>query len=422
MSVNVWTRRIVTPVLIAGAMVLPAGCNGVSVGSPQPPSISPLPMNTVTPRTPAPSTTTGPTPPPVLPLGEHWERAKLPEHAAPMDAVSGSGAWVAVGGTCAPGCGEPIAAAWTSPDGLTWTPAAVDDGSNTILTQVAWDGTAFFALGDVFSRTGNGGVVMRAGIWRSDDGSIWSHLSSIDLGTCTEDGPCPAARGFSASREGVLLIAGVRDAEPDAGGAYRSADGVTWKRIDAADAAFSSADAHPVETIAAGPGTVVVSGCHECPLTIWGSFDGSEWTKLGRIPGTDIVETAMTSDGARLVVTRGVCPVDGCTTTIWTSADGDPFTTTGPTLEIFNFPKLAFGGGSFVLAGTTPDGPQVLTSRDGLAWEVKDADLGDDPWFTLAALAGGRNAVLMVADSDATGRAIWVSRGDEAVDPASVGA
>ncbi|MGA2514412.1 MAG: hypothetical protein ABSG37_12470 [Candidatus Limnocylindrales bacterium] len=105
--------------------------------------------------------------------GTNWQAVSSPAFAAGrMLAVVGDGnGAVAVG----EGQDQTGAAAWYSPDGLTWVSASgagLDNyGLQVVMTAVTADGSGFVAAGGR-SDAGNGSAV----VWQSTDGRSWVHL------------------------------------------------------------------------------------------------------------------------------------------------------------------------------------------------------------------------------------------------------
>jgi hypothetical protein len=110
--------------------------------------------------------------------GATWQSVTSPALAAGrmLAAVAGSPGVVAVGETA----DQAAAMAWTSADGLSWSPAPVqpalsNGGFQMVMTAVAWDGAGFDAVGWK-TDAGNGSAV----VWRSKDGRDWTRLPQDD--------------------------------------------------------------------------------------------------------------------------------------------------------------------------------------------------------------------------------------------------
>jgi len=128
--------------------------------------------------------------------GRHWE-VSVAGLEAEGDMVEGITEIIAVGGRLVavghgPLIGEagappPPAAAWTSDDGLLWTPAVFEpEPPHGWFTNVVWNGEAFVALGfegpDSFD-------------WRSTDGTTWTQAPSApDTARDGEEEGCTGGR------------------------------------------------------------------------------------------------------------------------------------------------------------------------------------------------------------------------------------
>ena len=131
--------------------------------------------------------------------------------------VWGPGGFVAVGGTGAP----TVTRIWTSVTGRKWTPVPSGDmpASGTVMSTVGWVGSGLIAVGSS-GPEGAGAVV-----WRSDDGSHWTDVTSQANGL-------PA--GWSVIglvRFGPAAVAyGARTGEGTPTGAvWISVDGLGWQ-------------------------------------------------------------------------------------------------------------------------------------------------------------------------------------------------
>ncbi|MGC4955538.1 WD40/YVTN/BNR-like repeat-containing protein [Actinomadura citrea] len=128
-----------------------------------------------------------------------WSRAGL--DGAPADVTATSRAYAAVGGR------GKVPAAWTSPDGLTWTAAKLPPGLTAPLTQVAAKGDTLVAIA--------GGA---AALVSTDAGATWTRR---DLG------PGLTATAIAATPGGFVAAASAKD---DAA-VLTSPDGMSWRRV-----------------------------------------------------------------------------------------------------------------------------------------------------------------------------------------------
>lgn len=128
-----------------------------------------------------------------------WSRVGL--DGAPADVAATGRGYAAVGGR------GKVPAAWTSPDGLTWTAARLPAGLTAPLTQVAAKGGTLVAIaGDA------------AALVSTDAGATWTRR---DLG------PGLTATALAATPRGFVAAASVKD---DAA-VLTSPDGVRWRRV-----------------------------------------------------------------------------------------------------------------------------------------------------------------------------------------------
>jgi hypothetical protein len=248
--------------------------------------------------------------------GLTWQRVgglQAPEGSL-MEAV----AWTPHGFVAVGGLGS-AAAAWTSPDGRTWTPASVQ--SPTVAGTARMDAVApaqgrLVAAGDVGSTVTPG----RAEVWTSTDGQTWA---------TSDDAPSfsgATISGLAADASLVVAVGSVADAD-----GRRSA--TTWSSVDgrswmpgALDPSFAGAQILAVTT--GGPGFVAV-GTADGGLraAAWTSADGVHWTAAA--PGTGstnygqrIAMTGVTRVGTTLVAGGQRDSAGNGSSVVWVSADG----------------------------------------------------------------------------------------------------
>ena len=142
-------------------------------------------------------------------------------------ALSPDGLLVAVG-SAEDSSGAPVAAVWTSPDGIAWERVDLDaaafrgsSDAGTVILDVSWNG-GFVAVGT------DGGV--DPALWRSEDGRSWELIEMTGetfAGTGTISSVAALGSGFVA--------AGPHGFADQSGGGYvqlwTSPDGVTWDRV-----------------------------------------------------------------------------------------------------------------------------------------------------------------------------------------------
>jgi hypothetical protein len=211
------------------------------------------------------------------PDGRNWQRASLPDGAAPdmrLTAVAASDlGYVAVAAHCINECFGGVM--WYSADGMTWTDTstAVTGG---ILAHLAAGGPGFVAIAiDPFAA---GSPSVTPTVLVSDDGQTWESDQPADL---------LEANVHALGSMGDLLVAlGTRNAASGTiATSWMSTDGIGWERHDDVDpnrtAAFEMAG-NGQELLAVGQGSCPggVGLGNECPgeaTMAWHSTDGRTW-------------------------------------------------------------------------------------------------------------------------------------------------
>jgi hypothetical protein len=334
-------------------------------------------------------------------IGRHWIRADLGDDTA-LDAAFGPTGWAAVGRTCQPdpSCPGWGAAAWTSPDGITWTPVTVPGGTGVALLEVTWTGDAFFAVGPRFaSDQGNDGPIDVV-TWSSMDGTEWSEIGSFRVDGCDE---CRPVAEDLVGNTAALLIGRISTV-PDLAGPYRSTDGTTWARIEPSPYRNDRTDYFNVDAVATADEIFLAGACRGCPIEVLRSRAGAKWTSVGSTDRGNFVEVSLAYDGRQFAVAGNGCGGE-CGTTVWSAIDGQPFEQVAE-LDVWHAHVVSMGTG-FVLAGPSNSGPRVFTSLDGETWEELETDLDRTP-CAIGALVGGPAGLLIAGHPECPG--IWISR------------
>ena len=223
------------------------------------------------------------------------------------DVVATNAGWLAVGHedpACQIECFTTPrrALAWTSADGLRWTPVANQD---------AFDGAGMNAvarLGGTYVAAGTSAG--HAAFWTSPTGTTWSRGR--------DGGSWSPIAGLAAGFGAVVAVGMAREDGTGAPvvAAWRSADGRSWAvaSVDRAlDGQVFDVAATPAGFLATGP-----SGGEGCVGGIWASTDGASWTCDASDPalrsfgpyaaaGSDEVEVAV---GLRSDDSEGTPPGD----------------------------------------------------------------------------------------------------------------
>ncbi|MET9299996.1 hypothetical protein ABZX66_11790 [Micromonospora aurantiaca] len=361
-----------------------------------------------------------PEPAPVRPQWQPVELA-LPAGASgrPVlrDAARCAGRWYVVGGLVDP-AGETRPAAWSSSDGVTWSPVPVRAqtfyGRQHVLYAVACRDDGMAALG---AKTGGVHGNPRTGTW------VWrpgGPLREVPAAFELFGGPRAVSASRLAAGPGGWLVAGARAdgaavwSSPDAEGfvlregvaelagdgrgrtaaydvaavgsgwlvvgsllppggtartplAWFSADGRVWRRVvlpvpaGAAGAAerVVSPDGGPVAVGPVGDRFAVWRGCDDCGSPSAGSAGAAQgWRRVGGFgsagPGVSSVD-ALAASGGRLVAVTG----DGAQRRLWMSRDGG-----GSWLPVIT-PVPVPDGGDAALAVAVRDDRLLVVADDG---------------------------------------------------------
>ncbi|WP_433493811.1 hypothetical protein ACQP26_21235 [Micromonospora sp. CA-248089] len=389
----------VRPVLVAAAAaLLLAACHATPRPLPQPASVRP-----------------------------QWQPVELalPAGASgrpvPRDAVRCAGRWYVVGGLVDP-AGETRPAAWSSSDGVTWSPIPVRAqtfyGRQHVLYAVACRDDGMAALG---AKTGGVHGNPRTGTW------VWrpgGPLREVPAAFELFGGPRAVSASRLAAGPGGWLVAGAR-ADGAAVWSSPDAEGFVLREGVAELAGDGRGRTAAYDVAAVGSGWLVVGallppgGTARTPLA-WASADGRVWRRVA-LPVPDgaagAAERVVPADGGPVVlgpvgdrfgVWRGC---DDCGSRSAGSAQGwrrvGGFGASGP--GVSSVDALAASGRRLV--AVTGDGAQrrLWMSRDGgVSWlpvitPVPVPDGGD----AALPVAVGDGGLLVVVDDGKTSRAWW---------------
>lgn len=262
-------------------------------------------------------------------------------------AAGADGAVVAVGRS------GKLPVAWTSVDGVVWQRHSVRvlKGSDVAerMTTVVASGRGYVAGGSVgpelFDR--------RARFWTSVDGVDWQPVPDDPLAFANSE-----VRAITRFGDGFVAV-GVVGTAPEHSGAvaWTSADGLTWSRVD--DPAF--ADGIAVAVVAAPIGGLVAVGSDldRREAVAWTSADGRRWTRApseasrkysgGYVWMTDVaaIDGTVIAIGEYQVLQRG-------TATSWVSRDGIHWdqARSAPVQEQGEFYAITPGGPGAIVVGS----------------------------------------------------------------------
>ncbi len=171
-----------------------------------------------------------------------------------------------------------IAVAWTSADAITWSRIPHDEAAfeRAAMESVTTGGPGLVAVGG--SHPDDDPPV--AAVWTSADGVTWSRVPHDDavfggagMNSVTAGGSGLVAVGWSDEREHTVAAV------------WTSPDGVTWSRVPHDDAVFGGAEMNSVT--AGGPGLVAVglerfdvAGEENLVAAVWTSPDGVIWSRV----------------------------------------------------------------------------------------------------------------------------------------------
>lgn len=166
-----------------------------------------------------------------------------------MEGVTGGDRGVVAVGTESWGKGKEIAAAWTSRDGRTWERVNHDDATfgvpraATSMTAVAHGNGTYVAVGQSGPDAATEGAA-----WTSPDGKTWSRVHDDDA-FGTGDGPT-RIHDVTATEDGFVAVGSAPASNPQdtVTAVWTSEDGKTWERVTDDDGVFGQTDteAHAV--------------------------------------------------------------------------------------------------------------------------------------------------------------------------------
>jgi hypothetical protein len=226
--------------------------------------------------------------------GAHWRDATdWSRGASVLDIIPTDEGFLAVGGQLGQTYGNG-AAAWSSSDGMNWTPANVGNSENATMLDVIAVPDGFVAVGLQRNSTG-----FRPAVWRSSDGLKWEQMAS-------PGGTSEGAMSALAASGAVLVAIGGSATDAEAAGmVWRSADsGVTWEPI------YRATCCHTLTGIARTAAGFIVSGTATdgAGTVALRSTDGAAWELAGPIASTSV---------------HGLLQTEGLGTIAWSGSRGE---------------------------------------------------------------------------------------------------
>jgi hypothetical protein len=308
-----------------------------------------------------------------------------------------------------------IPAAWTSPDGLTWSihlTMGVTDFTFPVSVTTGADG-GVVAVG----RSGQKPVA-----WTSADGVAWQERSVPLLGG---SGIAERMTTVVASRDGFI---GGGSAGPELfdrhARFWTSADGAEWATVPDDARAFDNAEVRAMTPLGDGFVAVGVVGPAQHPTgtVAWTSTDGTSWTRVDDPSFADGIAVAVAPAPFGGLVAVG-SDVGRREAVAWTSADGRRWT------RAPNEPSREHSGGFVWMTDVVAIGDSVIgvgdyqglqrgtatswVSRDGIHWaQARSAPVQEQGEF-YAITKGGPGAIVVgsFGAPDSYVPTIWLSPG-----------
>ena len=280
------------------------------------------------------------------------------------------------------------AAAWLSPDGVTWQQTFLEGqaGGEAQMRDVVATPSGLLAVGwsgvQHCTGSGEGGVrctPLPVTIWTSVDGTSWTRSpSSPVLGRAD-------VTGLASGPSGLVAVGQQGFDQPRL---WTSADGTTWQAEQLPRDVFGKAQFDTVASVPGGwiilgavGGTAPVPGGGAVPNgskgAAWLSPDGQTWHQAAHIAGKGPqVELRTLYQGAGGLVALGT-RTGGQQGTVWTSSDGERWVLAPPVpAGIYaRFPMAADGQRIIGDSEVTGDLESFAVSGDGITWRTL-VDLG----------------------------------------------
>lgn len=264
---------------------------------------------------------------------------------------------------------------WTSPDGITWSPAPANqegfgDGK-AAMTSVTAGGPGLVAVGeDAWS----------AAVWTSPDGVTWTRIphdpAVFGTGLVGNDlwVPQTAMRDVIVGGPGLVAVGeegvwggsenGVDHESTGVAVVWASSDGVTWTRVPHDEDVFGGEGFQKMSGVATGGSGLVAVGEFELDNTgraqVWNSPDGYTWS---RVPYDDAIfgpDPALDADRAMTDVATLDSGLIAVGTGTWISPDGHTWTRIADHLLDGFRDIIADGPGLIAVGGSeTEDGKAV---------------------------------------------------------------
>ncbi len=302
-----------------------------------------------------------------------------------MSVTAGGPGLVAVGRVWSDDVSD--AAAWTSPNGITWSRVAHDEavfGNEEFqsMVSVTASGPGLVAVG-----SGSFGEVA---VWTSPDGITWSRVV-YDVAVFRGEG-FPEVNSVTAGGPGLVAVGSEGLSDDEHAAVWTSPDGITWSRVPHDEAALGGEQSPNMNSVtAAGPGLVAVGseGRHDyVHAAVWTSRDGITWS---RVPHDETIfgedgdgrMVSVTTGGPGVVAVGWAGSGGDSDAAVWTSPDGITWSRVPHDEAVFggensqSMASVTVGGPGLVAVGAEFDGygneggrddAAVWTSPDGITW------------------------------------------------------
>jgi hypothetical protein len=312
--------------------------------------------------------------------GIDWSRVPNDEAVfggALMNSVTAGGPGLVAVGRADSEATEPVAAVWTSVDGVTWSRVPHDEAvfgesvfGEVVMNSVTVGGPGLVAVGYDGAAQG---LNSNAVVWTSRDGIAWSRVPHdqtifgggwVGMNSVTAQGPGLVAVGSDWYVDG----------EDGRATVWTSADGIAWSRVPHNEAVFGGGSMRSVT--AGGPGLVAVGSAtweeNKSIAAVWTSVDGVTWSRVRHddavFGGGDgprgVGMSSVTIGGPGLVAVgadfmrRATLPDGGWVRigAVWTSVDGIDWSRTPHNEAVFEAPDRP----EMLMESVTAGGPGLV--------------------------------------------------------------
>jgi uncharacterized protein YjdB len=267
-----------------------------------------------------------------------------------------------------------LADAWSSADGVSWSPgAALPFGARSRMAVLVRN-NRLYALG------GYDGSAARGDVWSTTDGLQWrQETAGGEFGV-------RAGAFLVAYRNHVWLLGG-NDWLRAKNDSWRTDDLVNWT-FEHTSAPFSPA--RPGRLMSFANRLWMVGPASDGTMQAWWSSDGNEWTQA---PGAAVIPTrngfAMAVNNGRLWLQGGYTgtPPTAAVNDVWSTADGETWsraTAAAPFPPRLDQELFAMNGKLFMVGGQMPGTGQygdIWSSIDGASWVQETANAAFTPHY-----------------------------------------